>query len=248
MKKTFLFLLLLALLFSLPAFAAENHVFDDAKYFTQEQISSLNKRAEALLDKTETDLIIITTINSRGYFPRRFAAKYYEEVRPYKDIDSYVAFAFCLDIKKYGEASYGDAKTMLASKSDDALYEVLEPYLPDRNYYGAMLSYMDYLEDALIPPTKAELFSRYLPYALVVSLIIGGITVFVMAQGMKRKHYQEDAQQYIVPGSLNLMRSNDIYLYSTETRTKIESNSSSGGGSSFKSSSGRSYGGRSGSL
>jgi uncharacterized protein len=249
MKKTFLFALLLSLLFSLPALAAENHVFDDANYFTEEQISKLNQRAAALLDNTGTDLIIITTFNSRGYSPERFAAEYYEEVRPYEEIDSYVAFAFCLDARKYGEASYGDAKAMLAKESDNSLYEVLEPYLPDKNYYEAMLSYMDYLEDALIPPTKAELFKSYLPYALIASFLIGGITVFVMSKNMNRKHYQSDAQQYIVPNSLNLMQSNDIYLYSTETKTKIESSSNNrSGGSNFKSSSGRSYGGRSGSL
>ena len=45
-------------------------------------------------------------------------------------------------------------------------------------------------------------------------------------------------------GSLDIMRSQDIYLYRTQTRVKIEKPSSSGGGSStFSSSSGRSHGG-----
>ncbi|MDO5021913.1 MAG: TPM domain-containing protein [Eubacteriales bacterium] len=247
MKKVFLSLLLLSLLAFLPVLAENNHIFDDTGFFTQNQIKDLNKRAEALLETTGTDLIIITTDNSRGYSPERFAAEYYEEVRPYEEMDNYVAFAFLFDINKYGEASYGTAKELLAKESDEKLYNVLAPFLPEKDYYHAMIDYMLYLEDVLIPPTKAERFYKYLPYAVGVSLLIGGITVAVMASGMKRKRYQSNAQMYIVPNSLNLAKSSDIYLYKTETRTKIESSNSKGGGS-FSSSSGRSYGGRSGSL
>ena len=85
-----------------------------------------------------------------------------------------------------------------------------------------------------------------MPVALIVSLII----VFIMKGGMKTAKNKVDASFYVVSNSLNLLTANDIYLYETVTRTKIEtpSGGSGGGGRSFSSGSGRSYGGRSGRL
>ncbi|HHU02373.1 MAG TPA: TPM domain-containing protein [Christensenellaceae bacterium] len=260
MKKiTLLIVLITAILIScfaisIPALALDKHVFDDTGFFSAEEIDVLNKRASELYESTGSDLIIITTNNSKGFSAERFAAEYYESVRDYENMDSYVAFAFCFDIGKrgaYGEASFGTAKEMLAGESQDDLYNVLKPHLPDRDYYNAMLDYMDYLQKALTPKTKVQILAQYVPYIFVISAIIAAIAISIFAKDMRRMKSQSSAANYVLPGSLKLVHSNDIYLYMTETKTKIESSnksSSGGGSSSFSSSSGRSYGGRSGSL
>ena len=99
--------------------------------------------------------------------------------------------------------------------------------------------------------TKVEILTQYVPYVFIISAIIAAIAISLFAKDMRRMKSQSAAANYVLPGSLKLAHSNDIYLYMTETKTKIESSSKSssgGGSSSFSSSSGRSYGGRSGSL
>ena len=65
---------------------------------------------------------------------------------------------------------------------------------------------------------------------------------------MKTVRRKAAAGDYVEAGSFQLSRRQDIYLYTTTVRRKIESNSgrSGGGSSTFRSSSGGSFGGRSG--
>jgi len=247
-------ILISCLAICIPALALDKHVFDDTGFFSAEEIDALNLRASELYESTGSDLIIITTNDSKGFSAERFAAEYYESVRDYENMESYVAFAFCFDIGErgaYGEASYGTAREMLAGESQDDLYNVLKPHLPSRDYFNAMLDYMDYLQKALTPKTTVQILTQYVPYVFIISAIIAAIAISLFAKDMRRMKSQSAAAKYVLPGSLKLAHSNDIYLYMTETRTKIESSSKSssgGGSSSFSSSSGRSYGGRSGSL
>ena len=79
---------------------------------------------------------------------------------------------------------------------------------------------------------------------MIAALVIAGIVLLVMTLGMKAARPQFNATQYVKDGSLDITRSQDIYLYRTQTRVKIEKPSNSGGGSStFTSSSGTSHGG-----
>ena len=92
-----------------------------------------------------------------------------------------------------------------------------------------------------------------LPFMLIGGIAIGFAAAFVMRGKLNLARPQGGAQRYTSPNSLRLRDTSDIYLYQTVSRTKIQSNNSSGsggsgGGARFNSSSGRSYGGRGGKL
>lgn len=82
--------------------------------------------------------------------------------------------------------------------------------------------------------------------SLTIGSAAGGITLLVLRGQMNTARAQSGAQNYMIPGSYNLKRYQDIFLYSNVSRQrKPEQNRSGGGGGSsvHTSSSGRSHGG-----
>ncbi len=259
MKKLFVLPLLLALMIPFAASAVQEqdytHLYDQTGTFSPEDLQSLESEMDALLSDLGVDVMIVTTNDSQGKPAELFAADFYEAHRSnYADIEDSVIFAFCFDIGPrgaYGEATHGRARRILNAQGDDALYDVLAPYLPGKSYGEAMHAYLSYVRHHLTPRTALSIAQSYFPFVLVLAFIVGLITVLAMKGRMKLAKNQHNASAYTSRNSLHLTDSQDIYLYETEHRVKIEtsgSGRSSGGGRSFSSGSGRSYGGRSGSL
>jgi|LSQX01.3.fsa_nt_gb uncharacterized membrane protein YgcG len=255
MKKSFV--VAISLMLITCAFGADaeilQHIYDQAGTFSARDTQFLEAEMQAMYDEFGFDSIIVTTENSFGKPTDLYAADFYESVRDEQKFDNYVAFAFAFDVGErgaYGEAAYGPAEQKLTRRGDDDLYEILAPYLPSRDYGSAMRDYVAYLRDVMTPRSSFAAAADYLVFILPVALIVSLIIVFIMKGGMKTAKNKVDASFYVVSNSLNLLTANDIYLYETVTRTKIEtpSGGSGGGGRSFSSGSGRSYGGRSGRL
>ena len=73
-----------------------------------------------------------------------------------------------------------------------------------------------------------------------IGLPIGLIVVVVLLVQLKSVHQQDRAKVYVKPGSMRVTRRNDIFLYRNVSRTKKETNNSSG---SSRSRSSRNVGG-----
>jgi uncharacterized membrane protein YgcG len=83
-----------------------------------------------------------------------------------------------------------------------------------------------------------EDFNYYYLILPVVALLIS--FGFVQSLARKMKSQPEDqARNYVLPGSFAIQRSTDTYLYQTTTKTRRSSNNNSSGGGS------RSHGGKS---
>ena len=88
---------------------------------------------------------------------------------------------------------------------------------------------------------------------LIVAFSIGAgislIIILVYRSKLKPVKCQKEAKEYIVPGSFNLRRSDDVFLYFNITKVSIPKNNDSDDSGSFhSSSSGSSHGGSSGSF
>ncbi|HPY94766.1 MAG TPA: hypothetical protein PLR12_05015, partial [Clostridia bacterium] len=121
--------------------------------------------------------------------------------------------------------------------------------LSNQDYYGAFSDYIRYVKRLQVPASGVELLTEYMPYVLIAGLVIGLVYALVLKSRMNIAKFRYDADAYVVPNSLNLHTVQDLYLYQTVTRTKIESSSGSkgsGGGFSSGSRGGTSYGGRGG--
>ena len=92
-------------------------------------------------------------------------------------------------------------------------------------------------------PMKA---STIILISLVVGLVVGYISVSAMKGQLKSVQPNNRASAYIVDGSMQLARQNDLFLYRNVARVakpKDTGSSRSGGSSTHRSSSGRSHGG-----
>ena len=73
-----------------------------------------------------------------------------------------------------------------------------------------------------------EAFNQNLPVILIVAAIGGVITVVVSIKAAKKKITtavrQTVANNYVVDGSFHITAANDIYLYTTTTRTSRNTN------------------------
>ena len=158
----------------------------------------------------------------------------------------------------YGIQQVGNA--MLSRLSEGSYYEAFDVFYSELpTYFDALANgapidgFADYSgdyyhgdqEDILYYEGSEEEFTPSLFLALLAGLAAGGITILIMRAGMNSRRPQGSAEVYMRTGSYNLHTRQDMFLYSTVTKTpKPEPSSSDGGGSSVhSSSSGRSHGG-----
>lgn len=79
---------------------------------------------------------------------------------------------------------------------------------------------------------------------IIIPFVVACIVVAVNASKHRTKHTATDAAEYIPSyGQLQLTRHTDMYLYRTQSRTKIHHEESDGGGGGFSSSGGMHSGG-----
>ena len=67
-------------------------------------------------------------------------------------------------------------------------------------------------------------FGKYALIAFGIGLVIGLIVVLILRGQLKTVRKQNQANNYVRPGSMNLTISNDIYLYSNVIRTRRQTN------------------------
>ena len=145
------------------------------------------------------------------------------------------------------------------------------PYLKNGDYYGAFNAFLDALPTYFSAYSDGSPIDGYADtsgdyyhgdqedvvyyeqprhvnvwISIVIGAVIGGITVLIMRACMNTKRPQRSAGSYLNDSSYHLRTTQDLFLYSNVTKTRIqqESSSSGGGGSSVHtSSSGSSHGG-----
>ena len=255
--KRFTIIFLALLLLALTAQAQDlSHVNDLANVLSADEEAKLQQQAEELYRLTQFDVLIHTTRDSQGKGPRQYSFDYYENFRDSKQYKDGAMLALMFDNRDYYEAARGKGIQLLTYSGSHDLAQVVEGKLRDANYYGAFSDYIRYVQRKLIPPAASELAGERVmelaPYLLIGGLVVGLIYALVLRGKLKVAKTRYGAAQYVMPGSLNLTNSQDLYLYQTVVRHKIESNNnssgrgSSGGGFSTGSSGGTSYGGRGG--
>jgi uncharacterized protein len=123
------------------------------------------------------------------------------------------------------------------------------PYLKNNYPAGAYRVFIDNWEKFLVLETQGRSYNFFYQYniilviiASVISLLTGLIIILSWKKQMNTALAKEQADNFIIPGSLVFTQQTDRFLYSTVTKTaKPKSTSSSIG--THMSSSGRSHGG-----
>lgn len=239
-----------------PAVTAKKYVADDADLLDKSEEEALNSKLEKISDELNFDVAVVT-VNSTG---SKTATEY---------ADDY------FDYNGYGRGSNGDGALFLVSISDrkwaistkgygisainkDALNymeDEIIPILKDGNYSDAFNKFADLTYDIVKDAKKGNSFtepkkSKDVLMNLIIAFSIGAFISMIIILSYKKKlkpvKFETEAKAYIVPGSFNIRRSDDYFLYFNITKIPIPKNDSDS--DSHTSSSGSSHGGSSGSF
>lgn len=253
MKK--LLCVLLLLLITLPALAAPLRVADNAHLLTDSEAQKLLTRADQLSEKHNLDIIIATTLDSRGMVLGDYAA----DLVDYNDFSTdNIILVVAMDQRKYVCVTTGMGIYAFTDHTLEAIYDAMESDMREGNYASAFDTYLTLCDRALTQAAEGQPYDYDLPIvtrslgeillmrlgiAAVPGIIVGWLIAWSRKKRMNTAVPQRSAENYLT--HMNLTRSRDIYLYTTTTRRKIETNNGGHGGSSstFRGSSGRSHGG-----
>ena len=191
-----------------------------------------------------------------GYYGlRQYAADYYDARHAGEDG---VIFTVRLSDRWYVSVTTGRGERALTTARLDACEDAANPYLRSGRYYDAFSAYLKKLDyyldrywDSSLDPSGWEpepptvypgggyttrepsdpvtSLKESLPVIGIVSAIITGIVLLCVRHSMRTARKKEDAGNYISQARITARQ--DLYLYTSQTRHRIQSSSGSSSGS-----------------
>ncbi len=243
-----LLVLCLSVILSLSVSADTKYprLVDGADLLTGTEEGELLKRLDEISEERNIDIAVVTADSYDGRGLEVFARDFYESAGYGRGEDySGVMLFVSMNPRRYHILTAGDCIEMFGESDFDSLEDA----------FAEELSAGDYLDAFLGFASEAEYIIKYdgrlTPIWIFISLIVGALIAAFAIWKMMSKHKgvrsQRAAESYMLKNTFRLDRARDVFLFSTVSRVRKPESSSSGGGGG-RSSSGRSYGGRSGSF
>jgi uncharacterized protein len=250
MKRKLFLLAVTFLFFSFPLFA-QSRVIDNAGLLSGSEIAEIERLTAEIASTYNFDIVIVTEKNIGGAYPMNYADDFfdYNGYGRGQDRDGCL-FLQVTETRDYWFSTSGRGINILNSAAYERLEKNVVKFLKNDEPAQAYLSFIKDWEKFLTLDAKGKSYNfihAHAPViyivAWIVSLIIGFLAVALMKAKMSNVHPKTEADNFIIPGSLAFTRKQDIFLYSTVTKSERADSSSSSGGGSHISSSGRSHGG-----
>ncbi len=221
-----------------------NRIVDNADLFTAEEEQDLLNRVNDIYENKKFDVVIVTVKSTDGKSDQAYADDFYD-YNGYgygsKHDGCILLIRYTSDTDRYmhiGGTGYGEK-----SFNSDAIESALDEIIPNAqmgDFYSCAVEFTE------IAAKKANRqYGKTLAIALIIALIISLVIVTMVKKSYKPVKFNRNAAPYLVDGSLIVNSSYDNFLYTNVTRTKIESDSSSGGSHTGSSGTSHSGGGRS---
>ena len=224
----------------------DEHVFDGANFYNEEQEEKLEKLCKEISEEFDTD-VIIATIN--GYSGSITSAVVEIENARYGGKNKACANMLIVDIGSRDirvESIEGPKSNdnWMESKLCDYIYEEIADSFTKKRYYDGTKEYLELLEKYLPASSSYNPKSvihnplAHLGLAVVISAII--VASQVASAGGKVTVSEKD---YLQLGGDHRVDKRDIFLRKTITKTRIQSSSGGSGGSGGGGGGGRGGGG-----
>ncbi len=243
---------------------SKDYVVDNADLLTQTEENELSKKLQDISDELQFDVVVVTT-NSIGSKTATEYADDYFDYNGYGRGSNNDGALFLVDMgdRKWAISTSGYGIEAIVDSALDDMEEEIVPYLKSGDYDGAFNEFADLTYDIVNNAKNGKSYSnsttsttknhKNIGTNLIVAFSIGAgislIIILVYRSKLKPVKLQKEAKEYIVPGSFNLRRSDDVFLYFNITKVPIPKNNDSDDSGSFhSSSSGSSHGGSSGSF
>ena len=241
MKKIMILLLALVLL-AVPVAAQSNLILDDEGLLEAYDVDNLEKVYSEFAQIHGFTPAVVTTESFGGLSAEEFAGQCY-------DLQNYpedgVLLLVSLSEGQWYILTNGECYHRISDWDAEAIGEELVPMLRDGTYYAAFLKFPelaaevfnanepveDWIEPEYTPnfPAPKKSYGKTVAICMAVGMVIGLITVGIMASQMKSVRQQHGAADYVRPGSMKITHSRDIFLYSHVSKTARPKSNSSGG-------------------
>jgi len=244
------------------------YTVDSAKVLTTEELESLKSKLAQISDENNIDVGVVTVDYLDGKSAQEFANDLFEQNKFGKGENrDGILLLVATEDREWAMSTHGSAKEAFNEEGLDYLSGEFLPYLSDDDFYSAFENFADnagelsamyvagdpygeeeYVDDENHPVDEnivEEEKGVWIPLSIVMGCAISLIIMMMYKSQLKSVKSESRADDYLI--DMKLVKSQDIFLYRTVTRTmrpKNENNSndfSSGG-------SGGDYGGSSGSF
>ncbi len=238
MKKITIILCLI-LTMCIPIAAAQPRIVDKADLLSVVEEASLETLALSIADTYGIDVVIMTVDSTNEADAQAYADDHFDYQGYGIGADhSGILLLLVMDSREWVISTSGKAMDRVSRSDADSLFGHISADISSGRYYDGFSDYLSilpsYLEESEISIGGIILVS------ILIGAAVGGIALLVMRSGMHTAKPQSGAGNYVRSGSYRLNQHLDYYLYGNTTRTRKESNNSSG---SHRGSSGRSHGG-----
>lgn len=239
--------------------ASTSHVADHAELFSPSQLQALEEKAAAISQRYNFGVYVITVDDFRNYTSSSRISDFVIALYDGQGLGMGSDRAGTSLTISMAERDYN--LDFNSSRADEAFTEAGRDRMESRildyfrrdDYYGGFNEYLDICEEYLAaaeaghPVGQGERSSADdVPAAIAVvpGVVAAMIVGLVLWLPMKTAGIKHDADQYAVPGSMNLSRRSDMFLRRSVSRRPRQTQSS--GGSHSHSYSSGSHSGRSG--
>lgn len=246
------------------------YTVDSAKVLTTEELESLKSKLAQISDENNIDVGVVTVDYLDGKSAQEFANDLFEQNKFGKGENrDGILLLVATEDREWAMSTHGSAKEAFNEEGLDYLSGEFLPYLSDDDFYSAFENFADnaqelgtmyvagdpygegeYVDDEnypvdenIVEEEKGINNEVWIPLSIVMGCAISLIIMMMYKSQLKSVKSESRADDYLI--DIKLVKSQDIFLYRTVTRTMRPKNTDTGGSSSGG---GSSYGGSSGSF
>lgn len=224
-----------------PVEREKSLVVDEAGVLTVKQLASLNEKADAIAETCEMEVALVFVSTLDGRSARDYADDYYDyNGYGYGPDDDGILLLVAVEDREYWITCHAAGVREFDEYAQESLADAFVPYMSENDWYGAAGAYLEQAEKEMDHTVSLI----WIPLSVGLGMLIALLPMLQLKKQLKPVAKKQEANQYISYANLSVKQ--DQFLHTTVTRRKIETESSSGGGSTHTSSSGRSHSGSGG--
>lgn len=234
---------------------------DGADLLTTGEEQELTAVLESVSEKHRCEVAVVTVNSLEGKSPRLFADDFYDyNGYGYGENDDGILLLISMEERDWAISAYGTAISAFTREGQEYIMDQVLDDLSAGNYSDAFLTFAEEADRFLVKWESGEAYdqgslpveSADIAIGFAVCLLAGAAVSMAVMLVLRSKNrtVKENfaAADYIMPQSLNITGSQDVFLYHNIIRTPIpkDNGGSAAGGSLSMGSSGRMHGGSSG--
>lgn len=216
------------------AIETKQYVYDFAGLLKKDEITKLEELAQKFSVKRNTDIIILTTNDTKGKDIVPYMEDFYDEMALGYDKSHGNTAILTIDMKGRDVylAGFYKAEKYLDDRRLDSIRDKITPDLSSGNYYDAFHTFIktSYKYMGIKPGVNPDNILFNIWFQISASIGLAGIIVGAMAYNSGGK-VTVSAKTYEATDSSSVLHRKDQYIRTTTSRIKKPTNNNSGGGS-----------------